>query len=743
MGKEASSSWQSQGNATDAVSVLDLVLKEIRDLRTASSSVDAVAVIRSEILELREEMRVCLSEVCEALRGAQRAQPAGTGPSKGASIALSLKIPSEGLADIVPDPAAGTHRTSKPRTSSRKRSATPASPSGARREGSPSPRNQHCLADAPSQGSQAPAPSPSRAAVRHFGVHDFQKALQKQLLGTTTRAEACLDLAALRRSEESLQSLRRSRSSEQSEHTPVAKRRVSQELFSNMRAPAAAANVALDEASTPKEDAQSSPVAAISLPAQDLLVCEDLGEQEPASVEAPAPPVAVEHGGAEQGRPQAGPARVAWDDNVEAIEVSRNLEAPTPNALMPVRRAGSLVAVPFGRGSLDKIRRRIEEVIVRNHAAFSGTLVEDTSVLLSASDSQLRCYDRLLQAVAIVLEPAILAALRVGGVLPMSPRHVWPSILFQWAVLVLHTGIFGFLIFMTKVNLSEANSMPFYAGDLVLAGGSVCGLLAVGAGTGSGQFRYSLAKLEELNDMRDFSCTVGVANTWDALLTLIAWLTFVSERLSSANFLANGGLAGLSWTEALRHGLVLCSSFQVIVLVLAVLRVTRNMESLVDGFCTSFCEGMSYVSAVPDWNNVQASLRMASGAVEWCFAILQSILVLLALAMAVDLRELCGAEWALTCSGMLILGMSQMMLRAAAVTDSCVRISQLVNATALNEIAMDQERRYLVDYITASAAGFYVFNVRLGAGFAIKVLHYTGLMAFTLARLVLPATSQP
>lgn len=48
----------------------------------------------------------------------------------------------------------------------------------------------------------------------------------------------------------------------------------------------------------------------------------------------------------------------------------------------------------------------------------------------------------------------------------------------------------------------------------------------------------------------------------------------------------------------------------------------------------------------------------------------------------------------------------------------------------------------LVDYITASAAGVSVFNVRQGAGFAIKVLHYTGLKVFTLSRLLLPVASQ-
>lgn len=62
-----------------------------------------------------------------------------------------------------------------------------------------------------------------------------------------------------------------------------------------------------------------------------------------------------------------------------------------------------------------------------------------------------------------------------------------------------------------------------------------------------------------------------------------------------------------------------------------------------------------------------------------------------------------------------------------------------MNSTDFTEDVVDPGRMYLVHYITASSAGFYVFNVRLGAGLTIKVLHYTGLMAITIARLVLPS----
>lgn len=129
---------------------------------------------------------------------------------------------------------------------------------------------------------------------------------------------------------------------------------------------------------------------------------------------------------------------------------------------------------------------------------------------------------------------------------------------------------------------------------------------------------------------------------------------------------------------------------------------------------------------------------MSCGTIEYTFAVLQSVLVLFALAMVWDVQALYGTEWALTASGLLILGMMQIVLRAAAVTDACVRVAQLANSSSANGCVLDVERKYLVDYIIASQAGFYVFNVRLGASWGIKVVHYTGLVVIALARLVLP-----
>lgn len=374
---------------------------------------------------------------------------------------------------------------------------------------------------------------------------------------------------------------------------------------------------------------------------------------------------------------------------------------------------------------LDAMRRRVEEdILLKGNATFT--------VVHPASDRSASTL--FLIKVVIILDRASSGILRLAGTLPWSADYFWLSLVYQLSVLALHTGILGFLVAHLSSSFGASGSSPFLISDLILACGTVGGLLATGAFTGCIELQESLEKIEEANSHR----SVANANALDALVTFLVWLAFLSDRLASLLVLESP--SHLAWQEVLRYVAVIFSSGEQAVLGLLVLRMCRNMTGVVDNFCTHFCSSVDYVRGVSDWNVLQATVRTASGAVERCFAVLLSALVLQALAMVFDLRSLDGAYWALSAPGILILGLSQILLRASAVTDTCVRVPQLINATnSESEEPLDSERMFLVDYITASAAGFYVFNVRFGAGIGIKVLHYSGLTALTIARLVLPS----
>lgn len=419
--------------------------------------------------------------------------------------------------------------------------------------------------------------------------------------------------------------------------------------------------------------------------------------------------------------------RVAWDEQVQAVDAVFSRPSQGEGT-----RMGQ--ALPLSsRSSIDNMRRHVEEEIVKTRSVSKLPNADE-----QANDS--KCA-RLLGGGLGCLAHGSKWALRVGGLLPWSMKRYWPSVGYQWVVLLVNVGILCGLAMETHYGLSIGANQAFFVGDLVLAAGSVAGLLALGTTTGSARLQESLAELEEANERQSFKSVVEAGNGIDSLLTLAAWLAFLADRLCATYVLSSVGLPQISTLEALRVAAVIITSAQLALLVLAVLRLIRNMTGLVNGFCLKFLEGMDFSSAPCEWNTVQASLRLASSAVERVYAILLSVLVLLGLAIAVDLHPLHSAAWAIIASVSLILMTAQILLRAASVTDACVRISQLVNATGVNDEPMDMERKYLVEYIAASEAGFYVFNIRLGAGFAIKVFHYTGLMAFTLARLVLPSGS--
>lgn len=416
--------------------------------------------------------------------------------------------------------------------------------------------------------------------------------------------------------------------------------------------------------------------------------------------------------------PPSLPGRVAWAEGMGAGEGA------------PVESAGFMTRVR--RGSLDSLRRQVHHgIIMRNHTPKD----DKAGPSCDAQSTRATRWTALFSVMVQWVNRLSLVALKLGGILPLSPARFWCSLVYQLAVLSVNAAIF--LYFVVQGGSSFSMSRSFFLGDLVLALGSLMGLLAAGAGTGSKQLVESLTQLEGSNQNQAWESRVRRVNALDSLVTLGVWLAFLSDRLGLM-FVEN--FATLSQAQLLHLVGVLVSSAQLACLVLVVLRFARNMVGLVDAFCSSFCRSLNAAHSVEQWNVLQATVRTASSAVERCFSVLLSTMVLLALVTVFDLRSLRGVEWAVSASGLLLLGMGQILFRAAEVTDSCVRVSQLVNATALTDDPLDEERMYLVEYIQASAAGFYIFNVRLDAGLGIKVIHYTGLMAFTIARLVLPST---
>jgi len=98
--------------------------------------------------------------------------------------------------------------------------------------------------------------------------------------------------------------------------------------------------------------------------------------------------------------------------------------------------------------------------------------------------------------------------------------------------------------------------------------------------------------------------------------------------------------------------------------------------------------------------------------------------------LSVQIPGVCIACWIL-----------RMAFMAAAVTEKCVRLPSLVNSLNFVQDQMQNSsfstKHYLIEYIIHSAAGFYVFDVRLTTSMALKAAHLGCVVAFGLATKIL------
>jgi hypothetical protein len=155
---------------------------------------------------------------------------------------------------------------------------------------------------------------------------------------------------------------------------------------------------------------------------------------------------------------------------------------------------------------------------------------------------------------------------------------------------------------------------------------------------------------------------------------------------------------------------------------------------MIDKYCAHYAEGREVQMNVSEWNTLQAILRRASRALEKGFLVVQTtVLVMMLLGMS-NLLLLGGQQdfshfWWESSMGMLALSAALGFFKAAEVTESCARVPSLINSYTFGR-NIDKSRHYLIEYVTYSAAGFYVGEVRLTAAMALKLTYIAGLLIF-------------
>eukprot|EP00747_Dinoflagellata_sp_TGD_P077875 gnl/TRDRNA2_/TRDRNA2_159792_c2_seq1.p1 gnl/TRDRNA2_/TRDRNA2_159792_c2~~gnl/TRDRNA2_/TRDRNA2_159792_c2_seq1.p1 ORF type:complete len:167 (+),score=34.99 gnl/TRDRNA2_/TRDRNA2_159792_c2_seq1:1-501(+) len=155
---------------------------------------------------------------------------------------------------------------------------------------------------------------------------------------------------------------------------------------------------------------------------------------------------------------------------------------------------------------------------------------------------------------------------------------------------------------------------------------------------------------------------------------------------------------------------------------------------MIDRFTWDFSEHSDVTKAVREWNVLQAVIRKACGTIEYCFFALQTTVLFVVMFMVADVALSAGEETAsrlplLVPGTMITVGIARIFFSAAAVTDKCARVPALVNSLSFGK-DIDMERQYVVDYIINSAAGFYIFEVRLTSAMALKFAYLMFIIAF-------------
>lgn len=252
--------------------------------------------------------------------------------------------------------------------------------------------------------------------------------------------------------------------------------------------------------------------------------------------------------------------------------------------------------------------------------------------------------------------------------------------------------------------------------NLVLAICSVAGMLSVGTPLGS----PNLVRCNLL-----FHCYMGKRGY------LNAWMSQEKWRVG-LNLFVWALVNSLSIWRGLWSPSYAVATFIVSSLAQTCIYICEALSGLLDLFGNTLVEHDRILDAVTEWRDLQAVLRKGSSSVEWCMFVLQVTVVSCVLIELVELTE--GRTTLLDiCPIMpLLFQLVHTFFRAAHVTDKCTRMPSLLNLFFSQE--MDTELEYVVNYVNNSAAGFYVFEVRVTTAIALKLVYGCAAVIFAFTR---------
>lgn len=282
-------------------------------------------------------------------------------------------------------------------------------------------------------------------------------------------------------------------------------------------------------------------------------------------------------------------------------------------------------------------------------------------------------------------------------------------------------------------TIAESDSSLQLFSDLALGMGAILGLLTSQLHTAWSGFETLLRNYaEQRNFRKDWMRQARL----DFVLCLACWVIAVAERTRSV--LAWRQETEAAFGEEIAFSIVsfAMSSLLLISQLFHVTHICRGLHEMLDDFSFRLVNSFDLSLAEEDWNVLQALLRKGCASLQLLFVVLQSTMVATVTLAVTDIISDQGKAPALIAGGIVLLGLAQMFLRASAVTDHCERLPAFVNSLYFG-CNHDPGRMYLVQYMTYSQAGFYVFEVRLTSDLVLKFFYVICMALFAVATKVM------
>lgn len=244
--------------------------------------------------------------------------------------------------------------------------------------------------------------------------------------------------------------------------------------------------------------------------------------------------------------------------------------------------------------------------------------------------------------------------------------------------------------------------------------GAVLALVPFGFRANQIRFEQMLRFVRGVSAERGYHAWEAHLHRWDLTIFVAMWVSTVAAAGSS-----DDGQAAL---VAMRvFSTAICSAI-ILSLSYGIVYICRSLIVMVDTFSGDIVATKRLAEVAHIWNLTQAVLRKSSIDVEKCLLVLGFVLAVAVPLLVADIALL-GVSGARLVPGLLVCcGIIYALLVAAMVSERCGRIPAFVNAISFGP-GTERMRQHTVDYITSSAAGFYVFDTRLTTSMVTKMMY--------------------